>query len=332
MRPRGTVTLGDTSADTGSRRASQLRARSSGRTPGAGRTETVTVVVPSLNGWYFSTVITGAEVACARAGFEFQVITVSSPEQRDRLLDESRRLERRTDGLILIDVTIEPNYIKSLKQRGIGLVVIGVNLAGHPSVYIDDELVGAMAAEHLVKLGHRLLAVISGQPACPLSFDVSAARRRGFNRALTAEGVDIATVPVQKGSFNIKGGHDSMSALLDGPTPPTAVFAMSDEMAFGAIMALGKRSLKPGVDVSIVGVDDHEFACVVDLTTIHQPVADHGSVAAGMLLTAMIDAEKTRRSAVVGDKAPEHAPVPTPFRPPLTLIERTTTGQPRAQR
>ena len=84
--------------------------------------------------------------------------------------------------------------------------------------------------------------------------------------------------------------------------------------------------------MSIVGVDDHEFACVVDLTTIHQPVADHGSVAAGMLLTAMIDAEKTRRSAVVGDKAPEHAPVPTPFRPPLTLIERTTTGQPRAQR
>ena len=52
---------------------------------------------------------------------------------------------------------------------------------------------------------------------------------------------------------------------------------MSDEMAFGALMALDERSLEPGVDVSIMGVDDHEFSRVVDLTTIHQPVADHGS-------------------------------------------------------
>ena len=294
----------------------------------AGHTGTVTVAVPSLNGWYFSTVVAGAEAVCADAGLEFQVIAVSSPAQRDRLLDESRRLERRTDGLILVDVTIEPHQRASLEQRGIGLAVIGANVAGHPSVCIDDELVGAMAAEHLVGLGHRLLAVVGGQPDGPLSFDVPAARWKGFSRALAAAAIDIGTVPFQNGKFSMNGGYEATAALLDGPMPPTAIFAMSDEMAFGALMAFDERSLEPGVDVSIMGVDDHEFSRVVDLTTIHQPVADHGSMAARMLIAAMNEAEQTRGSTSPGDEPAVRVPMSTPFRPPLTLVERATTGPP----
>ena len=94
----------------------------------AGRTGTVTVAVPSLNGWYFSTVVAGAEAVCADAGLEFQVVAVASPAQRNRLLDESRRLERRTDGLILVDITIEPHQVESLEQRRIGLATIGSNV------------------------------------------------------------------------------------------------------------------------------------------------------------------------------------------------------------
>ena len=296
----------------------------------AGRTGTVTVAVPSLNGWYFSTVVAGAEAVCADAGLEFQVIAVSSPAQRDRLLDESRRLERRTDGLILVDVTIEPHQLASLEQRNIGLAVIGANVTGHPSVCIDDELVGAMAAEHLVGLGHRLLAVVGGQPDGPLSFNVPAARWTGFSRALTTAGIDIGTASIQNGKFSMNGGYEATAALLDGPTPPTAFFAMSDEMAFGALMAFDERSLEPGVDVSIMGVDDHEFARVVDLTTIHQPVADHGAKAAHMLIAAMSAAEQTRLSKCVVDEHGVNVPKSTPFRPPLTLVDRSTTGPPPA--
>ena len=298
----------------------------------AGHTGTVTVAVPSLNGWYFSTVVAGAEAVCADAGLEFQVIAVSSPAQRDRLLDESRRLERRTDGLILVDVTIEPHQRASLEQRGIGLAVIGANVAGHPSVCIDDELVGAMAAEHLVGLGHRLLAVVGGQPDGPLSFDVPAARWQGFSRALTAAGIDIGTVPFQNGKFSMNGGYEATAALLDGPTPPTAIFAMSDEMAFGALMAFDERSLEPGVDVSIMGVDDHEFARVVDLTTIEQPVADHGSMAARMLIAAICEAQQTRPhpSAALSAELSRHIRSVVPFRPAIDLIDRSTTGPPPA--
>jgi DNA-binding LacI/PurR family transcriptional regulator len=301
----------------------------------AGRTGTVTVAVPSLNGWYFSTVVAGAEAVCADAGLEFQVIAVTSPEQRDRLLDRSQRLERRTDALILVDVTIEPDQVASLEQRQIGLATIGSNVAGHPSVSIDDELVGQIAAEHLLELGHRRrIAVIGGHPDGPMSFDVPDARWRGFSRTLTSAGVACDVDQLRDGHFGITGGYAAMAELLDQPTPPCAVFAMSDEMAFGALMALDERSLQPGVDVSIMGVDDHEFARVVDLTTIRQPVADHGSVAARMLISSMgphtpVRPRRASPTAWISDDLAAHAHGAEPFRPDLTLITRSTTGPPR---
>jgi LacI family repressor for deo operon, udp, cdd, tsx, nupC, and nupG len=296
----------------------------------AGRTGTVTVAVPSLSGWYFSTVVAGAEAVCADAGFEFQVISVSSPLQRHRLLHESRRLERRTDGLILVDISIEPEQVASLERRRIGLATIGSNVIGHPSVCIDDEMVGAVAAEHLVGLGHERIAVIGGRPDGPMSFDVPDARWRGFRRTLRDAGLDVAPATVLNGNFTLEGGYEATLALLDGPVAPTAVFAMSDEMAFGALMAVDERSLEPGVDISIMGVDDHEFSRVVDLTTVHQPVADHGSVAARLLIAAMTETEPTRRRTWprLTDDLAELVRGAVPFRPCLTLVERSTTGPP----
>jgi DNA-binding LacI/PurR family transcriptional regulator len=298
----------------------------------AGRTGSVTVAVPSLNGWYFSTVVAGAEAVCADAGLELQVVAVSSRTQRNRLLDESRRLERRTDGLILVDITIEPDQVASLEQRRIGLATVGSNVVGHPSVCIDDELIGELGAEHLLGLGHRRIGVIGGGPDGPLRFDVPDARWRGFSRALAAAGVDIESTPVRNGNFHMSGGYQAMVSLLDRPVPPTAVFAMSDEMAFGALMAFDERSIEPGVDISIMGVDDHEFSRVVDLTTIRQPVADHGSVAARLLIAAMTEIEQTHPdpSAALADDLSDHIHGAAPFRPALTVVDRSTTGPPPA--
>ncbi len=289
----------------------------------AGRAHTITMAVPSLNGWFYSTVVAGAEAVCADAGLEFQVVAVTSPAQRDRLLDESQRLERRTDALILVDVTIESDQIASLDRRKIGLATIGSNVEGHPSVCIDDELVGTMAAEHLLTLGHRRIAVIVGEPDGPMSFDVPNARWRGFTSALGAAGVAIEDRHIGNGNFSMTGGYEAMGPLLDGPSPPTAVFAMSDEMAFGALMALEERSLRPGVDVSIIGVDDHEFSQVVRLSTIHQPVADHGSIAARMLVGALVEPPLPAADGVCAA-----VDLGGPVRPTITLVQRATTGPP----
>jgi DNA-binding LacI/PurR family transcriptional regulator len=103
-----------------------------------------------------------------------------------------------------------------------------------------------------------------------------------------------------------------MAALLDLADPPTAVFAMSDEMAFGALMELKRRDLRPGVDVSILGVDDHDIARVLALSTIRQDVASQGAAAARGLIAVMssqpIDLE--------------------PVMSPIELVLRDTTGPP----
>jgi DNA-binding LacI/PurR family transcriptional regulator len=288
----------------------------------AGRTQTITVAVPSVNGWYFSNVVAGAEAVVAEAGLEFQVVAVASPDQRERLLDESQRLERRTDGLIFVDLAIDPTQVASLERRDIAIAAVGTHIAGHPSVGIDDVEVGRVAATHLIDLGHKRIGVIGGHPDGPLSFDVPKARWRGFAERLDAAGLHVDDDNHGNGNFSMDGGFEAMHHLLRSSTPATAVFAMSDEMAFGALMALAEAGLTPGHDVSLLGVDDHEFARVVHLSTIHQSVADHGARAARLLLTTLQERVTGTHDAIAETGAPE------PTRLPITLVERATTGPP----
>ena len=157
------------------------------------------------------------------------------------------------------------------------------------------------------------VGLISGSGDDPLNFEVPKLRERGFVDEL--ESVDITLDPtlVAGGNFSIDGGQEAMASLLDTAEPPTAVFAMSDEMAFGALLELDARNLVAGIDISVIGVDDHEFARVVGLSTIRQLVASQGAVAARSLLSAL------RREEV-------------PSRPtisPVELVLRSTTGPPR---
>jgi DNA-binding LacI/PurR family transcriptional regulator len=154
----------------------------------AGATTTLLVMVPSTSSWYFAQVIAGAEAVAAETSHDFLAIGVRSLEQRDRLLDEAYRLERRADGVPMVNIGATDDQATSLRRRGIGLATIGTRAPGCPAVQVDDEAVGRLAAEHLVGLGHRRLGVIGGSLDDPLSFDVPLLRRRGFAAGLPARG------------------------------------------------------------------------------------------------------------------------------------------------
>lgn len=267
----------------------------------AGTTKTVTVVIPNLSGWYFSTVVAGAEAVCTEAGYDVLVVGVGNHNDLGRILSEQYHLERRTDGLVVIDVVVTPDQADSITQRGVALTSVGSRTAGHPSVRIDNELVGRMAADHLVGLGHQRVGIIGAQQDNPLSFDVPSLRQRGFVAGLAAQGLSFDSDLLEGGNFGVDGGQEAMAALLDHHDPPSAIFSMSDEMAFGAIMELNERGLVPGRDVSIIGVDDHEFARVVALSTIRQSVASHGAVAARLLIAAMQNGRGASQASVADD-------------------------------
>lgn len=280
----------------------------------AGRSRTITIVVPHLSSWYFSTVIAGAEAVCAEAGYECLVVGVGTIEECNHLLDDSYRLDRRTDGVVLVNIPASPAQSASLRRRGVALATVGTRIAGDPSVSIDDVGTGRTATDHLISLGHRRIGLISGQSDDPMNFAVPRRRRAGYEASLVAAGIPVDASLVQSGSFGIDGGQEAMAALLAHDEPPTAVFAMSDEMAFGALMALSESSLIPGVDVSIIGVDDHDVARVLGLTTIRQRVAGQGATAARALLERLQSPDSPARDV----------------QSPTELVIRRTSGPPAA--
>jgi LacI family transcriptional regulator, repressor for deo operon, udp, cdd, tsx, nupC, and nupG len=278
----------------------------------AGRTHTVIIVVPHLASWYFSTLIAGAEAVCNESGYEFLVVGVGNCAEGERLLHERARLERRADGVILVNIPTTNEQAASLRERGVSLATIGTNVDGAPSVFIDDVEVGRLGARTLADLGHRRIGLIGGLGEDPLNFEVPKRRTAGFLAGLSECGIEFDERCEAGGNFGIDGGQEAMSALLDLDEPPTAVFAMSDEMAFGALMELKRRGLRPGHDVSLLGVDDHDAARVVELSTIRQDVPDQGAAAARALVLAMTGSTVDLR----------------PRLSPIELVLRATTGPP----
>ncbi|MFV1989132.1 MAG: LacI family DNA-binding transcriptional regulator [Acidimicrobiales bacterium] len=254
----------------------------------AGRTKTVALVVPMLDSWYFSQVMAGAEAVLSDAGYDLLLFKVDSDESRQRLF--SGPLVKRADGLILVDINVPDEERERLLQGTLTVVSVGIDLEGTSSVMVDDRGIARDAVTHLIELGHRDIAIIGGEVFVKTArADTPKQRRLGYEAALAEMGIDRRSEFEVSGNFSVDGGYEAMATLLNLSRRPTAVFAISDEMAFGAMRQLFGRGMRAPRDMSIVGVDDHEFAEVVGLTTFRQEVADHGASAARLLLERFAD-------------------------------------------
>ena len=256
-----------------------------------GRTRTIAMAVPILDSWYFSKVMAGAEAVLGDEGYDLLLFAVDGDARRRRVLGGP--LVKRADGLIIVDLRVPDDEAVALVGNGIGLVSIGFEIAGASAVMVDDCGIAERAVDHLVELGHRDIALLGGLSDDPLRFAVPEQRRLGYRRALARHGITERTDLWAQGNFSIEGGREAMAALLDTTSPPTAVFAMSDEMAFGAMREIWDRGLRVPEDVSVMGVDDHEFSVVVGLTTIQQEVAEHGALAARLLLEQLVEPDRS---------------------------------------
>ena len=250
----------------------------------AGRTHAVAVVVPMINSWYFSNVVAGAEAVCAESGYDLLVVSAPTSPTRREVIATVEALHRRVDGMIFAEVPLAVEEVEDLRHRRLGVVTIGQDTRIYPAVRIDNVHIGEVAVEHLLDLGHRHVGILGAQTEDPADFDVPAGRIDGARAALAAVGVQLDPTLVAYGEFTVDGGHQGTLELLSRADPPTAIFALSDEMAFGAVLAARELGVDVPGELSLVGVDDHEVAQVIGLTTVSQRVAEHGAVAARALL------------------------------------------------
>ena len=189
-----------------------------------------------------------------------------------------------TDGVILVTSELTMPQLRQVRDEGIPLVVVDpVNLPEPdlPSVGATNWAGGLAATDHLLSLGHRRIGAVTGPPG----YLCSRARIDGYRSALDRFGARFDQRLLRHGDFQHEGGFRRGGELLDLAEPPTAIFAGSDQQALGVYEAARQRGLRIPQDLSVVGFDDLPAARWVSppLTTVRQPLADMGRVAAEML-------------------------------------------------
>ena len=279
------------------------------------RTDTLGLVIPSLDDLGFADVIHGIQAAAAAAGKLVMVVEANAVAGSTHGVYERLIGDGRLDGLIVAFASIDDDLVTQQVEHDIPLVVVNGRTTGvQGSVVVDDERGSRMAVEHLVALGHRRIGYLG------LAADTDTARRRlrGYGAGMTEAGVRIDPRWLAAGAATEAGGHSAMAAVLaaNPGQPPTGFFVASLMSAIGALAALADAGLRVPNDISIVTFDDHPFAAhtAPPLTTVRMPNSRMGREAVGMLLKAF--AGEPVRDLVIDD-APQ-------------IVIRSSTARPSA--
>lgn len=288
-------------------------AHSSATSLATGRTETVGVIVPSLDRWYFSELLTGIQESLLENGYDLALYGV--PEHtsaRDEVFG-SVLPRRRFDGIIAAGIQPSAHELDRLRDLDRPLVSVGPYNNGTSAVSIDDAAAARIATEHLIDLGHTAIAFIGGATeAGTLSFG-DAQRLDGYREAMDAAGLSthITTIPA---TSSMPSGYEAAVDLLGNRrTRPTAVVGVCDEAAIGTIIAARRLGIAVPTELSVVGIDDHQHAEMFALTTIRQQPREQGNEAVRLLLLQL--------------EHPESAPLRVIA--PSALVVRNSSSPPR---
>jgi LacI family repressor for deo operon, udp, cdd, tsx, nupC, and nupG len=279
-----------------------------------GRTRTIGVLAPFVDRWYFSRSIEGVDKALRSNSYNLLLFNLGGyGRDRERLFDRNM-VRKQIDALVVLCLTLTAEELDHLHRIEIPLVATGGAVTGCSSIHIDDERAAAAAANHLLSLGHRNIAHLHGGVEDEQNFTVPRLRSKGFAEALLAQGVAPRREWDLAGNFTVANGVAAARHLFDSPGPqPTAVFCASDEMALGVLFEAHRRGIRVPEDLSVIGIDDHEFAEPAGLTTIRQDPVEQGMLAASMLM-----AELEGSTGAVADYVAPHQ-----------LIVRSSTAPPR---
>lgn len=247
------------------------------------KTLTLGLLVPSVEIPFFASVAYSIERSAADNGYN--IILCNSGWQMSTEQAHLRDLlARRVDGLICISASMSAAEIGPVIEGGTPVVMFERQMPdiGLDAVGIDNELGAYVASRHLLKLGHRRIAIVKGMVISTVSDD----RLRGCRRAFNEAGISLDDLLLFSGNFLPETGWQATEHFLALPEPPTAIFAFNDLMALGVLNRLTQSSLRVPQDVSVVGFDDIPLSRYMNpaLTTVRQPQTQMGRRAVELLL------------------------------------------------
>lgn len=248
------------------------------------RSHTLGLIIPTITNPIFAESTRGAQDLANEKGY--QVILANSDYEYDKeseLIDVLR--ERQVEGLLITTTNLGGEVLQTLLAEGFPFVLLYSTIRKGPmsAVGVDNYSGGYLATEHLVKLGHRRIAMLAGG----FSFsDRSHHRWFGYKKCLAANGITYDPALVKQGPYTLAGGKEAIKLLLSSENPPTAIFCSNDYMALGAMQGAKESGIAIPENLSVVGFDDMAISSFISpgLTTIRQPAYEMGRLGTELLL------------------------------------------------
>jgi LacI family transcriptional regulator len=245
---------------------------------------------PDIHHPFFNEVLVGLKHGIGELGYDLLLFATEQPgSSQGRPHSYLRRARQHgVDGIVVMGVDRDDPEVEKLVRSPVPVIAVDLDVSGdHTSYVASDNIGGArLAVRHLHGLGHTRIATIAG----PAKTKPGADRILGYRAEMNALGLEIHPGYVAEGDFYAESAEQLMQSLLEGRTPPTAVFAAADMMAVGAMKAIQAAGLSVPGDVAIVGFDDIRLAELLSppLTTIRQDMLGIG-LAAGRALVEQIE-------------------------------------------
>jgi LacI family transcriptional regulator len=253
--------------------ASSLRTR---------RSDAVGVLVHRLTDVVQALLFEAIESTLTDHGYQAIVAnTYDDPDEQRRRVELLR--SRRVDGLILADAHLDGRYVDWVASLNIPFVLVNRHAGGYPAVTLDDYEGGRLVGNHLADLGHRRVAILRGIEYSSASSE----RVQGCVDALSARGVVVPADAVEATTLSASTGRDAVRRVMGRHPDISAVFAVNDFDALGAMIELRELGREPGVDIAVVGFNDVPVAEAARLTTVRSPHTIMGATATRMLLDVM---------------------------------------------
>ena len=274
-----------------------------------GRSLTIGIVVQDISSPFFDETLRGIDDGLKGTGYASVIVSGhwNADEEADRV---RLLLARKVDGIILLSGRISDEAVLGFSgQRPIVSTGRALQTRTALGFKTDNEYGAWLAVRHLIELGHRRIAFISG----PANNHDADERLAGYRRALIEAQIDIDPALVVEGNYHEASGMMAMNRLFDTHQQFTAVFAANDLTAYGARLALYRKGIRVPDDISLVGFDDLPGSSYTTppLTTVRQPMYDMGRIATQALLR-LINGETVQGEI-----------------PPVELVVRETTRRVR---
>jgi LacI family transcriptional regulator, repressor for deo operon, udp, cdd, tsx, nupC, and nupG len=250
----------------------------------SGRSRNVGVIVPAVDRWFFGKVVMGISAELIDVGYDLALYNTQGDHDHQEAVLADYLMRQRLDAVIPVALELSAQEVSRLLSLGRPVVGVGGPLPDVPSVSVDQTAVGELATAHLIGLGHRRIAHLTGGADPERDFHLTERRQSGFVAQMERAEAPVREEWIVRSDFTLGDAYRQAKGLLSGAERPTAVFAASDEMAAGTILAARDLGLRVPDALSVIGVDGHELGEPFGLTTVRQFPERQGARAAQRLL------------------------------------------------